>query len=88
MGSTSESKDWIRCREDIEIGIKNEVLAALGLSVNHVKVVNRGTLPKTSSGKLQRAKTRELFFEGKFEFPKASFLQRLFEKVGGRWKTS
>jgi acyl-CoA synthetase (AMP-forming)/AMP-acid ligase II len=41
------------------------VLERFGLNVAEVPVVPPGSLPKTSSGKLQRRKTRELFLGGK-----------------------
>ena len=40
---------------------------ALGLTVDDVLPLDIGVLPKTSSGKLQRAKTRELYETGDLE---------------------
>lgn len=44
--------------------IKTTVKEELFLSASDVLLVGRGQLPKTSSGKLQRRKTREQFIEG------------------------
>ena len=44
--------------------IKNDVRAALGLVINDVVLVPAGALPKTSSGKLQRRKTRAAYIDG------------------------
>lgn len=55
-------------RHDVEgLGpaVKACVLERFGLNVAEVPVVPPGSLPKTSSGKLQRRKTRELFLGGK-----------------------
>ena len=40
------------------------VREALSVSPTDVALVGRGELPKTSSGKLQRAKTREQYMDG------------------------
>ena len=46
--------------------IQNAVTAELGLSVYKVEIVPQGALPRTSSGKPQRRKTRQMFLEGTF----------------------
>jgi fatty-acyl-CoA synthase len=45
--------------------VKACVLERFGLNVHAVPVIPPGTLPKTSSGKLQRRKTRELYLADK-----------------------
>jgi len=45
-----------------EIPIK--VYESVGIQVSHVVIAGLGTLPQTSSGKLQRAKTKQLFENG------------------------
>ncbi|HWL86502.1 MAG TPA: fatty acyl-AMP ligase [Polyangiaceae bacterium] len=44
--------------------VRKSVQEGLGLTVDDVVALNPGTLPKTSSGKLQRAKTRSLYEMG------------------------
>jgi len=44
--------------------ISDQVRAALGLVVDTVVLVGRGSIPKTSSGKLQRRRTKALFEGG------------------------
>jgi fatty-acyl-CoA synthase len=44
--------------------VRRSVQQALGLTVDDVVAVGTGVLPKTSSGKLQRTKTRELYETG------------------------
>jgi fatty-acyl-CoA synthase len=45
-------------------GIRKAVQEGMGLTLDDVVAVPPGALPKTSSGKLQRAKTRELYESG------------------------
>jgi len=45
--------------------VSEQVRSAFGLSVDKVVLVGRGSIPKTSSGKLQRRRTKALF-EGGF----------------------
>jgi fatty-acyl-CoA synthase len=51
--------------DDLGAAVKACVLERFGLNVAAIPVIPPGTLPKTSSGKLQRRKTRELYLEGK-----------------------
>ena len=47
--------------------IHHRTLQVCGLPPRDVMLVKPGTLPKTSSGKLQRAKCRELYLEEQLE---------------------
>lgn len=49
---------------DLARAISDQVRSALGLAVHRVVLVGRGSIPKTSSGKLQRRRTKALFEEG------------------------
>ena len=49
---------------DLRQAIANKVAATHGLAVDTVSLVRVGTLPKTSSGKVQRRRTKRLFEEG------------------------
>jgi acyl-CoA synthetase (AMP-forming)/AMP-acid ligase II len=49
-------------------GVRKAVQEGMGLTLDDVVALVPGALPKTSSGKLQRAKTRELYEQG--ELPK------------------
>ena len=46
------------------VGVRRAVQEGMGLTLDDVVAVVPGALPKTSSGKLQRAKTRELYEGG------------------------
>jgi fatty-acyl-CoA synthase len=58
-------------REHLKTEVRKAVRNATGLSVDDVVAVDPGVLPKTSSGKLRRAETRELYESGKL-FVRAS----------------
>jgi fatty-acyl-CoA synthase len=49
---------------DLARAVSEQVRSAFGLSVEKVVLVARGSIPKTSSGKLQRRKTKALFEGG------------------------
>jgi acyl-CoA synthetase (AMP-forming)/AMP-acid ligase II len=51
-------------REQITHDVKARVLELVGVRVNEVLLLEQGALPKTSSGKLQRRKTRQMYIEG------------------------
>lgn len=51
-------------RDQLALDIKAHIAKTTGLTVDEVMVVDAGTIPKTSSGKLQRAKARSLYEQG------------------------
>jgi fatty-acyl-CoA synthase len=53
-----------RRRDQIAASLTDRVAAGLGLPPDEVVMVGPGVVPKTSSGKLRRAATRQLFLEG------------------------
>jgi fatty-acyl-CoA synthase len=55
---------------DMAKAISDQVRSALGLVVDKVVLVGRGSIPKTSSGKLQRGKTKALFEDGLLGTPR------------------
>lgn len=56
-----KSKDSKHSDKDITDVIRGEVLSNLGITVADVVLLPAGALPKTTSGKLQRAKVKELY---------------------------
>ena len=50
---------------DIEGSIREAVADAHELAVDRIVLIRPGTLPKTTSGKIQRRQTRQLWLEGK-----------------------
>jgi len=61
--SKADPDDYDRIRKDI----KAKVLSTVGLKVSEVVVLEPGSLPKTSSGKLQRSKTKQMYLDGALE---------------------
>lgn len=49
---------------EIAAQVREKVAQRLSLSIDRVLIVPRGTVPKTSSGKVRRAECRELFMSG------------------------
>ena len=74
-------------REALADEIKSLVLESLGLRLNKVVQLPRGSLPRTSSGKLQRNKTRELYLGGKLESAAQNEgkLALLWHLTGSQW---
>ncbi|MBX3186897.1 MAG: fatty acyl-AMP ligase [Labilithrix sp.] len=59
-----EPKELVRQKHALVSAVRKAVLDGMGLSLDDVVPLAPGVLPKTSSGKLQRAKTRELYESG------------------------
>ncbi|MGD9202430.1 MAG: AMP-binding protein, partial [Chitinispirillia bacterium] len=54
-------------KKDLPDLIKKRIMNACGLRVDKTVLVSPRTLPKTSSGKIQRFKARQLYLNGRFE---------------------
>lgn len=50
--------------ESLKVAIAQKIVADFALTPHEVVIVPQGTLPRTSSGKPQRRKTRQLYLEG------------------------
>jgi fatty-acyl-CoA synthase len=50
--------------------ITQSIAAQVGLAVHKVEIVPQGSLPRTSSGKPQRRKTKQMFLEGTLPKPR------------------
>jgi fatty-acyl-CoA synthase len=53
--------------ETVSQAIHTRTLEVSGLPPRDIMLVRPGTLPKTSSGKLQRSKCREIYLAGELE---------------------
>ena len=53
-----------QAREELQKEVRRAVREASGLSIDDVIALDAGVLPKTSSGKLKRNETRQLYLEG------------------------
>ncbi len=58
------AKELALLKQPVALLIRKAVLDGMNLSIDDVVPLAPGVLPKTSSGKLQRAKTRELYESG------------------------
>jgi acyl-CoA synthetase (AMP-forming)/AMP-acid ligase II len=62
--------------------IANAVQEAMGLRPDHVRLVPPGAVPKTSSGKLQRSHSRDLWLAGDWQAPEDPNLVHKAKLVG------
>jgi acyl-CoA synthetase (AMP-forming)/AMP-acid ligase II len=74
--------------EDLERRIRGRVAEATGLTVERIVVAPPGTLPKTTSGKLQRSRTREAWKSGTLLAPRRSnsLLRHLLASQLAYWR--
>ncbi|MFO0736327.1 MAG: fatty acyl-AMP ligase [Labilithrix sp.] len=68
---TAESKDLAVEKASVVQAVRKAVQDGMALTLDDVVPLAPGVLPKTSSGKLQRAKTRELYESGELTSRKA-----------------
>jgi len=72
----------------IEADIREQVLRAIGLPIAEIRLVPPGTLPKTTSGKLQRVRCRQSYLAGEVptvrpeDVRRSSLFRRWFRAVG------
>jgi fatty-acyl-CoA synthase len=59
------------CRASIVAAVTEQVSQALGLPPDRVELIPPGSIPKTSSGKLRREETKQLYLAGKLAVGKA-----------------
>jgi fatty-acyl-CoA synthase len=69
---SAEARDLPRLKHSIVQEIRKNVQEGIGLTLDDVVPLAPGVLPKTSSGKLQRSKTRELYENGELIERKAA----------------
>lgn len=79
VAKTADARDLAREKQPLAQAIRKLVQDGLGLTIDDVVPLAPGVLPKTSSGKLQRAKTRELYESGELTQRKAA---RAEDKMG------
>src|SRR6202035_1933182 len=60
-----------RKRASIAAAVTEQVSRGLGLPPDRVELIPPGSIPKTSSGKLRREETRQLYLAGKLAAGKA-----------------
>jgi fatty-acyl-CoA synthase len=77
--SRAEARDLTTEKHALSQAVRKLVQEGMGLTLDDVVPLEPGVLPKTSSGKLQRAKTRELYEAGELTQRKAA---RADDKLG------
>ena len=68
----AEPLELARASQPIVQAVRKAVQEGMGLVLDDVVALGPGVLPKTSSGKLQRAKTRELYESGELSVRRAA----------------
>ena len=58
--------------ERLENQIRQKLLRQHSLKVSEVRLLPKGTLPRTSSGKLKRAEAKSLFLQNRLRAPKGA----------------
>lgn len=76
---TGDARDLAKEKQPIVQAVRKLVQEGMGLTLDDVVPLAPGVLPKTSSGKLQRAKTRELYESGELTQRKAA---RAEDRIG------
>ncbi|MBZ0118780.1 MAG: fatty acyl-AMP ligase [Sandaracinaceae bacterium] len=77
----AESKEPNVDRDKLASDIKAHISTVTGLTVDEVVVVDAGTIPKTSSGKLQRAKARVLYEQGELKKKEAEGTLKVASRI-------
>jgi fatty-acyl-CoA synthase len=67
LADLQSDDDQLQAMERIRHAVHHRTLDVCGLPPRDIMLVKPGTLPKTSSGKLQRAKCRELYLAEQLE---------------------
>ncbi len=71
MPPAADAEELLRLMQPIAHAVRKRVQEGMALTLDDVVPLAPGVLPKTSSGKLQRAKTRELYEQGELTNRKA-----------------
>jgi fatty-acyl-CoA synthase len=53
--------------QEVQVRVATRINEAFGLTPHEIVAVTLGSLPKTSSGKVQRGKTRDLYLSGQLD---------------------
>ncbi len=71
-----------RPEEEIVEEIKDRILSGISLTPYHVQILDPGTLPRTSSGKMRRAGALDMFLTGELLPPEKMGVLKMFKEVG------
>lgn len=86
----AESRVWKSHADELAEKIRKAVRKKLGIRINRVEVLPPGSLPKTSSGKIQRRKAQRLFETGRLgktvSFPLWTLIKNVFISRWNYWR--
>jgi acyl-CoA synthetase (AMP-forming)/AMP-acid ligase II len=68
--------------EDIAGEIKERIVAGISLVPHHIEILQPGTLPRTSSGKMRRADALRMFLSGELGPPDKVGLLKMAKEIG------
>ena len=68
--------------EEVAAEIRDRVLSGVSLTPYHVQVLDPGTLPRTSSGKMRRADALRMFLAGELLPPEKMNALKMFKEIG------
>ena len=71
-----------RSAEEIAEEIQDRVVSGISLTPYHVQILDPGTLPRTSSGKMRRAGALNMFLTGELLPPEKMGVLKMFKEVG------
>jgi acyl-coenzyme A synthetase/AMP-(fatty) acid ligase len=65
----AETREDVDRRPALKRQIHQRLRDGVGVMLSEVLLIDAGLLPKTSSGKLQRQKTKQMYLSGQFAVP-------------------
>ena len=71
-----------RSAEEMAGEIRERILSGIALSPFHVEILEPGTLPRTSSGKMRRNDARKQFLAGELTAPERMGTLKMFREIG------
>jgi acyl-CoA synthetase (AMP-forming)/AMP-acid ligase II len=71
-----------RPEEEIAEEIRDRIVSGISLTPYHVQLLDPGTLPRTSSGKMRRAGALKMFLSGELLPPEKMGVLKMFKELG------
>jgi len=71
-----------RTDEELVMAVKKQVVAAISITPYHVQILEPGTLPRTSSGKMRRSDAMRMYLSGDLVPPDKMGLLKLLHRMG------
>ena len=71
QGAAGRNADAVAKRAEIAHSVRTAVAAAHGITLDDVVVVSPNTVPRTSSGKVQRGASRAAYLRGEYAYETA-----------------